>query len=89
MELLTGAISSVVGKGITAVGHALLTSIGFTSGGVAAGSVAAGVQAGIGNVTAGSAFAALQSIGTTGAVIASVPCVILESIHLAVCIVLI
>jgi len=34
--------------------------------GVVAGSVAAGVQSVIGNVAAGSAFAALQSIGAAG-----------------------
>ena len=34
--------------------------------GVAAGSVAAGLQAGIGNVVAGSTFAMLQSVGAAG-----------------------
>ena len=38
---------------------------GFTSSGVAAGSAAAAVQAGIGNVAAGSAFAFFQSVGAT------------------------
>lgn len=50
-----------------------VTSAGFTSSGVAAGSIAAGVQAGIGNVAAGSTFAALQSIGATGALAVSLP----------------
>ncbi len=36
---------------------------GFGAAGVAAGSMAAGIQAGIGNVAAGSAFAAFQSAG--------------------------
>jgi len=36
---------------------------GFTAAGVAAGSTAAAIQAGIGNVAAGSVFAAAQSIG--------------------------
>lgn len=40
--------------------------IGFSTGGVVAGSIAAGVQAGIGNVAAGSTFAALQSVGALG-----------------------
>ena len=40
-----------------------LSLLGFTSGGVAAGSAAAATQAGIGNVTAGGIFAALQSAG--------------------------
>lgn len=50
-----------------------VTTAGFTGSGVAAGSVAAGVQAGIGNVAAGSTFAALQSIGATGVIAASLP----------------
>ena len=44
------------------------TSLGFTSAGIAAGSIAAGLQAGIGNVVAGSAFATAQSLGATGAI---------------------
>ncbi|KAF8778546.1 hypothetical protein HNY73_015257 [Argiope bruennichi] len=40
--------------------------LGFTSAGVAAGSVAAVVQSKIGLVTAGSAFAACQSMGAAG-----------------------
>ncbi|CAG7853830.1 SubName: Full=Uncharacterized protein {ECO:0000313/EMBL:CCA67740.1} [Serendipita indica DSM 11827] len=39
--------------------------VGFSTGGVVAGSMAAGIQSGIGNVAAGSTFAAMQSIGTT------------------------
>ncbi|KAJ7897799.1 hypothetical protein B0H13DRAFT_2032668 [Mycena leptocephala] len=41
-------------------------ALGFTPGGVAAGSAAAGMQAGIGNVAAGSVFASLQSAGVVG-----------------------
>ena len=47
---------------------ATVTWLGFTSSGVAAGSIAAGLQAGIGNVVAGSAFAAAQSLAATGAI---------------------
>ncbi len=46
---------------------ALLSTIGFTSSGVAAGSMAATMQASIGAVQAGSAFATAQSLGATGA----------------------
>lgn len=38
--------------------------------------MAAGVQAGIGNVAAGSLFATLQSIGATGAIIGAMPIVV-------------
>lgn len=44
-----------------------LNYAGFTSAGVAAGSAAAAAQGAIGNVAAGSMFAALQSAGATGA----------------------
>jgi len=44
----------------------LINVLGFTPGGVAAGSAAAGIHAGIGNVAAGSVFAALQSAGAAG-----------------------
>ncbi|KAF9697279.1 hypothetical protein EKO04_004548 [Ascochyta lentis] len=50
---------------------AILGAAGFTAGGIAAGSAAAGIQAGIGSVAAGSAFATLTSaaMGGYGAVI--------------------
>lgn len=60
-----GIITSLV---VGAVAGAL-SSIGFTTGGVAAGSVAAGIQAGIGNVAAGSLFATAQSLGATSCLI--------------------
>jgi hypothetical protein len=41
-------------------------AVGFTPLGIAAGSVAAAIQAGIGDVIAGSAFAILQSVGAQG-----------------------
>ena len=44
----------------------MLSFIGFTAGGVAASSTAAAWQASIGNVAAGSLFAAFQSAGATG-----------------------
>ncbi|KIM19840.1 hypothetical protein M408DRAFT_334245 [Serendipita vermifera MAFF 305830] len=43
---------------------AAIAMVGFTTAGVAAGSMAAGIQAGIGNVAAGSVFAFMQSLGT-------------------------
>jgi len=45
-----------------------LGALGFSAGGVVAGSTAAGIQAGIGNVAAGSAFAIAQSIAMGGTV---------------------
>ena len=43
-----------------------MTSVGFTSTGIAGGSIAAGIQSAIGNVSAGSLFASLQSFGAVG-----------------------
>lgn len=64
---VVGAVSAAVSvfsvKSLTGV---ILTKIGFTAGGVGASTVAAGVQAGIGNVVAGSLFASLQSATATG-----------------------
>jgi hypothetical protein len=40
--------------------------LGFTGGGIASGSIAAAMQAGMGNVAAGSCFATMQSLGATG-----------------------
>jgi hypothetical protein len=45
-----------------------LATVGFTSAGVVGGSVAAGMQASIGNVVAGSAFAVCQSIAMGGSI---------------------
>jgi hypothetical protein len=50
-----------------------MTTAGFTSSGIAAGSVAAGIQAGIGNVAAGSAFAFAQSLGATAVFTTALP----------------
>jgi len=41
--------------------------MGFTSAGVVQGSLAAAAQSSVGNVVAGSTFAAIQSAGATGA----------------------
>lgn len=62
------AAGSAVAAGVAVptVATAGLTAVGFTGSGVAAGSMAAGIQAGIGNVAAGSIFATCQSIGATG-----------------------
>lgn len=50
----------------TAAGSALINAAGFTAAGVAKYSVAAAVHSAIGNVAAGSTFAALQSVGAVG-----------------------
>lgn len=52
--------------GVVATTSAIISGLGFTGSGIAAGSTAAGIQAGIGNVVATSAFATLQSWGATG-----------------------
>lgn len=53
---------------VVAVGGAVvaLPALGFSSAGIAAGSIAAGIQSLIGNVAAGSVFAAFQSAGVLG-----------------------
>lgn len=43
-----------------------IKALGFKAAGIAAKSIAAGMQAGVGNVAAGSGFATLQSWGATG-----------------------
>jgi hypothetical protein len=48
---------------------AALGTVGFSSTGVVGGSIAAGMQAGIGNVVAGSAFATCQSMAMGGAIV--------------------
>ena len=77
-EKMTEKITSTIigaasGAGVCAAGQAIVAGVGFTSQGVLAGSIAAGVQSGIGNVVAGSAFAGLQAIGATGAIISVAP----------------
>ncbi len=54
---------------VLVAGAAALPAAGFTAAGVAHGSLAAAIQAGIGNVAKGSAFAAFQAIGTKGVLI--------------------
>ncbi|OTA86310.1 hypothetical protein M434DRAFT_399952 [Hypoxylon sp. CO27-5] len=49
-----------------AIAGPALAAAGFGANGIAAGSVASGIQAGIGNVAAGSVFATLQSAGMAG-----------------------
>ena len=69
-ELIIPAAVVVV---CTVAPPAIIAWIGFTTGGdVAADSVAAGIHATIGNVVAGSAFAALQALGTAPLVTAGV-----------------
>ena len=53
-------------SGVTATVGGVCSWLGFTSGGIAAGSTAAGIQAGVGNIVAGSTFATMQSLGATG-----------------------
>ncbi|CAA9966358.1 Ifi-6-16 multi-domain protein [Pyrenophora teres f. maculata] len=64
----TAAIVTMVALACTAIGLAV---VGFGASGVAAGSIAAGIQAGIGNVVAGSLFATCTSamMGGSGALI--------------------
>ena len=52
--------------GIVAASRLSLKAVGFKAAGIAAKSIAAGMQAGVGNVAAGSGFATLQSWGATG-----------------------
>ena len=67
MPALVGAlVGAGISLGAVVVAPAVLTIVGFSSGGVVAGSIAAGVQSSIGNVAAGSMFATLQSIGAIG-----------------------
>ncbi|CAG0923291.1 unnamed protein product [Notodromas monacha] len=65
---LASFISAAVGTGVVAVVGlpVVLSALGFKGAGVAAGSVAAATQSGIGNVVAGSWFAACQSVGAAG-----------------------
>ena len=58
----------ILGGGATALTSGIITVVGFTKGGIGAGTLAAAIQSGIGNVAAGSTFAALQSAGATGLV---------------------
>lgn len=64
--IIAGTTTLAVGAGIGL--------IGFGPGGVALGSIAAGIQAGIGNVAAGSFFAKMTAFGMTGGAIKTVTC---------------
>mmetsp|Transcript_12305 Transcript_12305/g.22271 ORF Transcript_12305/g.22271 Transcript_12305/m.22271 type:complete len:95 (-) Transcript_12305:390-674(-) len=57
-------------SGCTAAAAAVVSATGFGPAGIAAGSVAASIQSTIGCVKAGSAFAAVQSLGASGALAA-------------------
>lgn len=52
--------------GIVVASSLSIKALGFKTAGIAAKSIAAGMQAGVGNVAAGSGFATLQSWGATG-----------------------
>lgn len=61
------ATGAAIGVGVVVAAPAVLTYIGFSTGGVVAGSVAATAQSAFyGNVAAGSLFATLQSVGAVG-----------------------
>ena len=62
-----GLIFSLVAGAVAIGAGVLIPAIDFTANGIAAGSIAAGIQSGIGNVVAGSAFAAMQSVAQSGA----------------------
>ncbi|KNZ79983.1 hypothetical protein J132_08299 [Termitomyces sp. J132] len=67
-SILTAA--AVVGAVVTPFAAApVLGLVGFSAAGPVAGTLAAGVQAGMGNVVAGSAFALAQSIAMGGAAV--------------------
>ena len=59
-------IGLTVAGGVIAGASLLPITLGFRGAGIVAGSVAAGIQAAIGNVTAGSVFAIFISLGMTG-----------------------
>jgi len=67
---VVGAKTGAAVGGATLGLSALMSATGFSSTGIVGGSLAAAAQAKIGAVTAGSAFAVLQSAGATGAVLA-------------------
>ncbi len=57
----------IIGAGLVTAAVAVAPiAIGFGSAGVVGGSIAAGIQAGIGNVVAGSVFSTMTSLGMTG-----------------------
>lgn len=60
-------ITTSILSGIATTAASVMSTLGFSSAGIAAGSTAAGLQAGVGNVVAGSAFATAQSLGAIGA----------------------
>lgn len=57
------AVGAAATGAILTVASAVGTGLGFTPSGIAAGSIAAGLQAGVGNIAAGSFFALAQSLG--------------------------
>jgi len=70
---MSKSIWKKIGKGAAVAGGVIAgisllpITLGFGGAGIVAGSVAAGIQAAIGNVAAGSAFAIYTSLGMTGA----------------------
>lgn len=63
-----GDILGIAGAAVVVI-SVLPIIAGFGTTGVAAGSIAAGVQSGIGNVAAGSAFSTLTSLGMKGVLV--------------------
>jgi hypothetical protein len=71
VEMLFGAgvLGSIAGAGVSvAAPNFILPLLGFGATGVANGTIAALIHSYIGNVTAGSLFALLQSAGVVGAI---------------------
>ena len=62
------ALGATVGAAVVGAAFAVPAVMGFTGSGIAAGSTAAGIQAGVGNVAAGSCFACCQSAGASGTI---------------------
>jgi len=60
-------IGAAITGGVIAGAALLPITLGFGTAGIVGGSIAAGIQAAIGNVAAGSLFAASTSLGMTGA----------------------
>ncbi len=55
-----------IGAGVVSFIASIPIALGFGTVGIVGGSIAAGIQSGIGNVVAGSAFSICQSLGMTG-----------------------
>ena len=70
-----GIVAGGIVTATTGAAGSVLYVFGFTASGVLKGSIAAGIQAGIGNVAGGSAFAMAQSFAATTALGTAAPLV--------------